>query len=64
VLAVSANDLPWFREGALEVGMDGYLTKPLDPELLRSELARVLDVAVPPSGDDAQAQTSSHSLRM
>lgn len=42
VLALSANDLPSWREGAREVGMNGYLTKPLQPEVLRSELARVL----------------------
>jgi CheY-like chemotaxis protein len=41
VLALSANDLPSWREGAQEVGMNGYLTKPLQPEILRSELARV-----------------------
>ncbi len=42
VLALSANDLPSWRERALQVGMDGYLTKPLQTELLVSELARVL----------------------
>lgn len=44
VLALSANDLPAWRTGAQEVGMNGYLTKPLQPEVLRSELARVLAV--------------------
>jgi CheY-like chemotaxis protein len=42
VLGLSANDLPASREKALAAGMDGYLTKPLQPELLRSELGRVL----------------------
>jgi signal transduction histidine kinase/FixJ family two-component response regulator len=41
VLALSANDLPAWREAALQAGMNGYLTKPLQPELLRAELARV-----------------------
>jgi signal transduction histidine kinase/AmiR/NasT family two-component response regulator len=42
VLALSANDLPAWRDAALEAGMNAYLAKPLDPELLRSELARIL----------------------
>jgi signal transduction histidine kinase/FixJ family two-component response regulator len=42
VLALSANDLPAWRDAALQAGMDGYLAKPLDPELLQSELGRVL----------------------
>ncbi|NML48322.1 response regulator [Ramlibacter sp. G-1-2-2] len=43
VLGLSANDLPSWREGALEVGMNGYLTKPVQPDLLREELERVLN---------------------
>ncbi|WP_427912177.1 ATP-binding response regulator [Ramlibacter sp. MMS24-I3-19] len=58
VLALSANDLPSWRDAALEAGMNGYLAKPLDPDLLRSELARVLRV------QGAGPQTSSHSLRV
>ena len=42
VLGVSANDLPASRANALAAGMDGYLTKPLQPELLRAELGRVM----------------------
>jgi CheY-like chemotaxis protein len=52
VLALSANDLPAFRQSALDVGMNGYLTKPLQPELLSSELARVLDLPRAPEPDE------------
>jgi signal transduction histidine kinase len=48
VLALSANDLPSWREGALAVGMNGYLTKPIQPEILSAELARVLNIELPP----------------
>ena len=48
VLALSANDLPAWREGALAVGMNGYLTKPIQPEILSAELARVLNLDVDP----------------
>lgn len=48
VLALSANDLPAWREGALAVGMNGYLTKPIQPEILSAELARVLNVDAQP----------------
>jgi CheY-like chemotaxis protein len=48
VLALSANDLPSWREGALAVGMNGYLTKPIQPEILSAELARVLNLDLPP----------------
>ncbi|GAC1539450.1 MAG: hybrid sensor histidine kinase/response regulator [Ramlibacter sp.] len=48
VLALSANDLPAWRDAALDAGMNGYLAKPLDPELLRAELARVLQLPPDP----------------
>ncbi|HET8744597.1 MAG TPA: response regulator, partial [Ramlibacter sp.] len=57
VLGVSANDLPASRDMALAAGMDGYLTKPLHPELLRTELARVLSLE---TGNEA-FQPASHS---
>jgi len=63
VLALTANDLPSWREGALAVGMNGYLTKPVQPEVLSAELARVLALELPAPPAGAPVQTSSHSLR-
>lgn len=56
VLGLSANDLPAWREGALREGMNGYLTKPLQPELLHQELARVLNLPPPPPSPLRAAQ--------
>ena len=57
VLGLSANDLPASRDKALAAGMDGYLTKPLQPELLRSELGRVLRLH--PEGDPLDLATTT-----
>ena len=63
VLALSANDLPAWREAAVRAGMNGYLAKPLDPDLLRSELARVMKVGAArgwaPVGADPSGVTAS-----
>ena len=69
IIAVSANDLPRFRDSAMKAGVDAYLAKPLQSELLRRELARVLtQLRVPHLCAHACTpgidQTSSHSLRM
>ena len=42
VLGVSANDLSVNRDAALGAGMNGFLSKPLDPDALRVELSRLL----------------------
>ena len=42
ILAVTANALAGERERCLAAGMDGYLTKPLEPEALCAELSRRL----------------------
>jgi signal transduction histidine kinase/ActR/RegA family two-component response regulator len=60
VLGLSANDLPSSRESAMAAGMDGYLTKPLQPDLLRSELSRVLR---PDPSDDPLPASGQKALR-
>jgi CheY-like chemotaxis protein len=69
VIAVSANDLPRFRDTALQAGVDAYLAKPLQSDMLRKELSRVF--ARPPVPDSSAhsapvgaGHTSSHSLRI
>ena len=69
VIAVSANDLPRFRDTAMQAGVDAYLAKPLQSQLLRQELSRVFArPPVPDTGAHAAPigcdHTSSHSLRM
>lgn len=40
VLAITANAMQGHREAYLENGFDGYVSKPIDAELLRSEILR------------------------
>ncbi|HEY1090581.1 MAG TPA: response regulator, partial [Burkholderiaceae bacterium] len=57
IIALTASVLEDDRQAALAAGMDGFATKPVEPERLREELARVLGLAtasVPtsaPAGD-------------
>jgi len=42
IVALTANVLPGYRERCLASGMDGYVSKPLQPRLLWQEVARVM----------------------
>jgi polar amino acid transport system substrate-binding protein len=52
IVALTANALAGQRERCLAAGMDGYLTKPLEPEALYAELCRWLRLPA----DEADAQ--------
>ena len=49
IIALTADAFPERRGNCLAAGMDGFLTKPLDRELLATALAGV-EPAAPPSG--------------
>jgi signal transduction histidine kinase/PleD family two-component response regulator/HPt (histidine-containing phosphotransfer) domain-containing protein len=70
VLALTASALKGDRERCLEVGMSGYLSKPLDPsELIRSVdalLSQASGIEKPPTaaGDAAGATDATHAVPM
>lgn len=41
IIAVTADALSGTKERCIEAGMDGYVTKPVDPDRLVSEILRV-----------------------
>ena len=48
ILAMTANAMQGDRERCLQAGMDDYISKPIDPKLLREAILRWLHV--PPPG--------------
>ena len=42
IVAITANAMPGDRERCLEAGMDDYISKPIDPQKLRTVLTRFL----------------------
>jgi CheY-like chemotaxis protein len=45
IVALTANAMQGDRERCLEAGMDGYVAKPFEPNVLLREMAEVLSVA-------------------
>jgi CheY-like chemotaxis protein len=58
VLAITANAMQGHREAYLDKGFDGYVSKPIDAELLRSEILRACAEAADRQAD-AEKQTAA-----
>ncbi|MBF0295154.1 MAG: response regulator [Magnetococcales bacterium] len=59
IIAMTANAMEGDRERCLEAGMNDYITKPLDPDVLHVVLARWVGIAAPPVGN---ADTTGNTL--
>jgi PAS domain S-box-containing protein len=49
IIAMTANAMQGDRERCLAAGMDGYVSKPIDPAALEEEMARVVGAAETPA---------------
>ena len=56
VVALTASVLEEDRQAALAAGMDGFATKPVEADLLRAEIARVLGLALNAAAKSGQAR--------
>jgi|GEM_PF-2426485 len=55
VIAMTANAMQGDKERCLAVGMDGYVSKPVNPQLLYAEVDRIMDLL---GADDSEAQAT------
>ena len=62
VIAMTASVLPEHRRASVEVGMDGFATKPVDWVALSHEIARVLGLASGQAGGDAASRLERQVL--
>ncbi|HEY6880359.1 MAG TPA: response regulator, partial [Polyangiales bacterium] len=53
IVALTANAMKGDEQECLAAGMDAYIAKPIDPDLLRKTLSRLTVPSVPPSVDSA-----------
>jgi CheY-like chemotaxis protein/HPt (histidine-containing phosphotransfer) domain-containing protein len=61
IIGVTAHAMKGDRERCLDGGMDGYVSKPIRPEILFSELARLVSDSAPLQGNPAAAPKTEES---
>ena len=59
IVAMTAHALKGDREKCLSAGMDGYISKPIRPDVLREEIARVIACAQGHSETENQEETTN-----